>query len=419
MFEQSPASRSAVALGYDPWSPRFVADPYPALARLRDGPRALYDERTDQWLVSRHADVNALLRDRRLGRTYLHVATNAEWGRPDPPPEEADFWRLLGAQMIDQEPPDHTRLRRLVSAAFTPRTVDRLRPRIDQIASRLVDDAAALGEFDLIADLLELLPVTVIAELLGIPEGDRGPLRPWSGDMTLVFELNPSAGDRARAVTAGREFEAYIRELARERRRRPTGDLLSELAQVAEAGDRLTEDELVGTAILLLNAGHEASVNGAANSWYALFRDPAALATLRADPALLPTAIEELLRFDTPAPMFERWVLQDIDIGGVRIARGQELALQFAAANRDPSAFARADEIVLDRNPNPYLVRGGHPLLPGGTTGEGRVRYRLPADPRTSPPPRARRGPDLEAALHPARPRSAARAGLSPAGDPR
>jgi cytochrome P450 len=358
MIEHSPTSPSAVELGYDPWSPAFVADPYPALARLRKGPAALYDERTGQWLVSRHALVNALLRDRRLGRTYHHVATNAEWGRPDPPAEEAAFWRLLDLQMIDQEPPDHTRLRRLVSAAFTPRTVERLRPRIDEIATGLVEDARALGEFDLIADLLELLPVAVISELLGIPEADRARLRPWSGDMTLVFELNPSAEDRARAVAAGGEFEAYLRDLARERRRRPTGDLLSELALVAEAGDRLTEDELVGTAILLLNAGHEASVNGAANSWYALFREPAALAALRADHDLVPTAIEELLRFDTPAPMFERWVLEDIEIGGIPIARGQELALQFAAANRDPSAFERADEVVLDRDPNHYLSFG-------------------------------------------------------------
>jgi cytochrome P450 len=159
-------------------------------------------------------------------------------------------------------------------------------------------------------------------------------------------------------VTAGREFEAYLRDLIRDRRRRPTGDLMSELALVAEAGDKLTDDELVGTAILLLNAGHEASVNGAANSWYALFRQPAALAALRADPELTPTAVDELLRFDTPAPMFERWVLEDIEVGGIRIPRGQELALQFAAANRDPAVFDRADDIVLDRTPNPYLSFG-------------------------------------------------------------
>src|SRR4029077_12460639 len=131
-----------VELGYDPWDAAFVADPYPALARLREGPRALYDERTDQWLVSRHADVNALLRDRRLGRSYLHVASHADWGRPDPPAEEAGFWNLVGLQLIDKEPPDHTRLRRLVTTAFTPRTVAGLRLMIGEVAGRLVDGAA-------------------------------------------------------------------------------------------------------------------------------------------------------------------------------------------------------------------------------------------------------------------------------------
>jgi cytochrome P450 len=346
-------------LGYNPWDPGFIADPYPALARLRDEAPVAWDERTNQWLVSRHADVNALLRDRRLGRSYLHVASHEDWGRIPPPAEQAPFWDLLAVQMIDMEPPDHTRLRRLVTKAFTPRTVEMLRPRIADIVGIVIDHARGLGEFDLIADLLELVPVTVIAELLGIPESDRHLLRPWSADMTLMFELNPTAEMQERATSSSAAFEAYLRDLFRARRGRPGDDLISELAGVVEAGgDRLTEDELIGTAVLLLNAGHEASVNGAANSWWALFRHPDALARLRAEPALVPTAIEELLRFDTPAPMFERWVLEDIEVGGVPIPRGQELALQFAAANRDPAAFSRPDQIVLDRSPNPYLSFG-------------------------------------------------------------
>ncbi|HEY7970790.1 MAG TPA: cytochrome P450 [Candidatus Limnocylindrales bacterium] len=350
---------SAADLGYDPWDAAFVADPYPALARLRERAPVLFDERTNQWLVSRHADVNALLRDRRLGRSYRHVATHEEWGRTPPPPDQAPFWDLLDLQLIDMEPPDHTRLRRLVTKAFTPRTVEGLRPQIETIVDGVVAHARDLGEFDLIADLMELVPVTVIAELLGIPEADRHLLRPWSADMTLMFELNPSPEMQRRATDASAAFEAYLRDLVRARRASPGEDLLSELAAVVEAGgDRLTEGELIGTAVLLLNAGHEASVNGAANSWYALFRQPAALAALRADPSLVPIAIEELLRFDTPAPMFERWVLEDIAVAGVPIPRGQELALQFASANRDPAAFERADEIVLDRAPNPYLSFG-------------------------------------------------------------
>ena len=359
MTTRAAGGPTPAELGYDPWDAAFVADPYPALARLRDEAPVVYDERTNQWLVSRHADVNAALRDRRLGRRYTHVATHEEWGRTPPPADQAAFWDLLDLQMIDMEPPDHTRLRRLVTKAFTPRTVEALRPRIEDIVGIVVGHARSLGDFDLIADLLELVPVTVIAELLGIPESDRHLLRPWSADMTLMFELNPSPEMQRKATEASAAFEAYLRDLVRARRRQPGEDLISELNAVMEAGgDRLTEDELIGTAVLLLNAGHEASVNGAANSWWALFRHPDRLAALRADPSLVPTAIEELLRFDTPAPMFERWVLEDVEIGGVAIGRGQELALQFAAANRDPRAFDRPDDIVLDRSPNAYLSFG-------------------------------------------------------------
>lgn len=345
------------ALGYDPANPAFVADPYPAFTRLREHLVA-FDEPTGQWLVSRFADVNALLRDRRLGRSYGHLATAAEFGRSVPPAWQDPFWDSMRTQLIDMEPPDHTRLRRLVSTAFTPRTVEGLRPRIGALVDGLIDRVLAMGEFDLIADLIEELPVAVIAELLGIPVEDRHLLRPWSAEITLMFELNPSDEYARRATRASADFCAYLRDLVRERRAHPRADLISELAQVAEAGDRLTENELIGTAILLLNAGHEASVNGAANAWWSLFRHPEALAALRAAPDGVPTAVDELLRFDTPAPMFERWVLEDIELGGVRIPRGQELALLFASANRDPAQFDRADELVLDRNPNPHVTFG-------------------------------------------------------------
>src|SRR5512141_1924599 len=216
-----PASMTPTAaeLGYDPWDPAFVADPYPALARLREQAPVVHDERTNQWLVSRHADVNALLRDRRLGRSYLHVASHEAWGRTPPPADQAPFWDLLAVQMIDMEPPDHTRLRRLVSAAFTPRTVESLRPRLETIVGEAIDSALALGEFDLIADLLELVPVAVIAELLGIPAEDRHLLRPWSADMTLMFELNPAPEAQARATAASAEFGAHLRGITRERRK--------------------------------------------------------------------------------------------------------------------------------------------------------------------------------------------------------
>lgn len=353
-----PYATTPLSLGFDPTDLAFIADPYPVYERLRADHPLLWNPDTGQWVVSRYADVNALIRDRRLGRTYLHVATHAEMGHDEPPEWHDPFWRLVQSGMLDREPPDHTRLRRLVSKAFTPATVEGLRPRIEAIVDGLVGGALDAGEFDLIADVAEPLPVTVIAELLGVPESDRHLLRPWSADICLMYELNPPEESQHKAVAASLAFGGYLRDLARDRRVHPGDDLISGLAQVAEAGDVLTEDELIGTCALLLNAGHEASVNGTGNAWWTLFRHPDALAALRADPSLVPTALEELLRFDTPLPMFERWVLEDIELYGVRIERGAELALQFASANRDPDGVERPDQLALDRRPNPYLSFG-------------------------------------------------------------
>ncbi len=349
---------TATELGFAPNDPAFIADPYPVYAHLREHAPVLYDEATDHYLVSRYEDVSALLRDRRFGRTYLHVASHADMGRPDPPAWHEPFWRLINAGILDMEPPDHTRVRRLVSKAFTPRYVEGLRPRVRAIMDELVDRVAGAGEFDLLRELAEPLPVTVIAEMLGVPPSDRHLLRPWSADICKMYELNPTIEMQRDAVRASVEFSEYLRALARERRRRPGEDLISQLALAVDEGERLTEDELVGTCVLLLNAGHEATVNATGIAWWTLFRNPDALRRLREDRSLLPTAIEELLRFDTPAPMFERWVLEDFELHGVRIPRGAELGLLFASANRDPAAFDRPDELDLARDPNPHLTFG-------------------------------------------------------------
>lgn len=335
----------------------FIADPYPAYAELREREPVRYDEATDHWLLSRYADVNALLRDRRLGRTYLHVATHAEMGRPHPPEWHDPFWRLINAGILDMEPPNHTRVRRLVSKAFTPKYVEGLRPRVQAIMDQLVEDVAGAGEFDLMR-VAEPLPVTVIADMLGVPEPDRHHLRPWSADICKMYELNPSPEMQQDAVRASTEFSAYLRELARARRRDAGEDLISQLALVIDDGERLTEDELVGTCVLLLNAGHEATVNSTLLGWWSLFRNPDRLKELRADRSLLPNAIEELLRFDTPLQMFERWVLEPIELHGVRIPKGAELGLLFGSANRDPAVFDEPDELDLRRDPNPHLTFG-------------------------------------------------------------
>lgn len=342
-------------LAFDPWDQTFVSDPYPAYAELRERGRVIHYEPTDQWLVPHHADVSALLRDRRLGRTYQHRFTHEDFGRTPPPPEHEPFHVLNDHGMLDLEPPDHTRIRRLVSKAFTPRTVEALRPYVQNLAHDLVAALVEAGGGDLLTDVAEPLPVAVIAEMLGIPESDRAQLRPWSADICGMYELNPSQETAAKAVRASAEFSDYLRELIAERREQPGDDLVSGLIAAHDEGDRLTEQEMISTAVLLLNAGHEATVNATVNGWWALFRNPDQLAALRADHSLIPSAVEELMRYDTPLQLFERWVLDEMEIDGTVIPRGAEIAMLFGSANHDPAVFAAPERLDLTRRDNPHI----------------------------------------------------------------
>ncbi|WP_411150387.1 cytochrome P450 [Streptomyces sp. A30] len=340
---------------FDPWDPAFLADPYPAYAELRERGRVQYFEPTGQWLVSHHADVSALLRDRRLGRTYQHRFTHEDFGRTAPPAAHEPFHTLNDHGMLDLEPPDHTRIRRLVSKAFTPRTVEQLKPYVTRLAGELVDGLVRQGGGDLLTDVAEPLPVAVIAEMLGIPESDRAPLRPWSADICGMYELNPSEDVAARAVRASVEFSDYLLQLIADRRKEPGEDLISGLIAAHDEGDRLTEQEMISTCVLLLNAGHEATVNATVNGWYALFRNPGQLAALRADHSLVASAIEELMRYDTPLQLFERWVLDDIEVDGTTIPRGAEIAMLFGSANHDPEVFRNPEQLDLAREDNPHI----------------------------------------------------------------
>ncbi|MER5773028.1 cytochrome P450 [Streptomyces sp. NPDC002039] len=345
-------------MGFDPWDAAFVADPYPAYRELREQGRAVWSEATGQWLVPHYADVSALLRDRRLGRTYLHRFSHEEFGRQAPPPEHEPFHVLNGNGLLDLEDPAHARVRRLVAKAFTPRTVERLAPAVERLAGELAGGLLAEGGGDLLTSVAEPLPVAVIAELLGIPEADRKLLRPWSADICGMFELRPDEATARRAVTASVEFGDYLRALIGERRKRPGPDLISGLIAAHDEGGRLSEQEMVSTCVLLLNAGHEATVNTTVNGWWALFRHPDRLADLRAHPEKLSTAVDELMRFDTPLQMFERWVLDEIRVGDTVIPRGAEVALLFGSANRDPARFEDPDTLDLARTDNPHLTFG-------------------------------------------------------------
>jgi cytochrome P450 len=328
--------------------PAFVDDPYPTLARLRESAPLVWHEQTGQWLAVTYAAANGLLRDRRFGRL---------WRDKEPADDFEPFNALHRNQMMENEPPAHTRLRSLVAKAFARGHVERLRPRVQASADALLD-SVDLSSFDLIADFAEPLPVAVIADLLGVPEEDRHLLRPWSAGIVAMYEYQRAEGAGARAVTAAAEFAAYMRGLAEARRREPRDDLVSHLVAAEDGGERLSADELVASAILLLNAGHEASVNTFGNGVVALLANPDQLARVRADPAVVEPAIEEMLRYDSPLQLFERTAKQEVQLGDVTVPAGGRVAALLGAANRDPAAFADADTFDVTRRPNPHIGFG-------------------------------------------------------------
>lgn len=338
--------------------PAFLADPYPTFDRLRAGSPVLFHEPTGQWFALSHRQVSRVLRDRRFGRV---------WADRQPVDRFAPFNALHRYQMMENEPPDHTRLRALVASAFSRGHVERLRPRVTELAEELL--AAAGDELDLIADYAEPLPVQVIAELLGVPRADWPLLRPWSAAIVGMYELSLSAEAEDAAVRAAGEFADYVRVLARARRSSPGEDLISHLAVIEDerwradpgvrGGHRLTEDELVASAILLLNAGHEATVNAFGNGIVALLRHPDELSRLRSDPdGLVEPAVEEMLRYDAPLQLFERTARVDAPLGEVVVPAGRKVSVLLGAANRDPAVFTDPGRFDVARDPNPHLVFG-------------------------------------------------------------
>jgi len=330
-----------------------LQDPYPLFDRLRAENPIFLDEESGLWFCSRFEDVDFFLRDRRLGRAIdpdLLPAAQAPAASAD-----SAFARLGANSMFDMEPPDHTRLKMLVHKVFTPRRVSRMREEIQAVTDGLLDEAQALGEVDLLQVFAEPLPVEVIAGLLGVPDEDRGYLRPWSQAIVAMYELDHTEEEARRAHQAAEDFSDYLRDLARLRRRQPQDDLISELALVEEAGDQLSEDELISTCVLLLNAGHEATVNVIGNGLLALMTYRDQWQRLLDDPGLVPTAVEEMMRYDTPLQLFRRWVLEAFEYRGIGLEPGMQLGLMFGAANRDPAVFPDPDRFDAGRAPNAHL----------------------------------------------------------------
>jgi cytochrome P450 len=337
---------------FDPTLPQVVANPYPVFAARRAVEPVGWSDALGEWVTFGHAEADAVLRHRGLGRLW-----RLRW--PDEP--LPNYTLLHEHSLLENEPPTHTRLRRLVAAGFGRRQVERLRGRVTEIArglARDVRDAAAGGStVDLMPLYAEPLPVAVIATLLGVPDEDRGLLRPWSNAIVKLYEPAPPVDRRRAAETAATEYVGYVRGLIDYRRRHPGEDLLSDLIATRDAdGSRLSEDELVATAVLLQMAGHEASVNVVGNGTYALLSHPAERARLTAD--LVPGAVEELIRYDSPLQLFERTATEPVRIGSVTVEPGQKIAALLGAANRDPAVFADPDRLDLARWPNPHLGFG-------------------------------------------------------------
>jgi cytochrome P450 len=337
-------------LGFDPSDPGFLSDPYPALNRLREGARVFYDAGRERWFVTRHEDVRSCLRDRRLGRNFRHVLAPEEIGVPPLDPQWQPFWDVERWSLLWLEPPDHTRIRKLVAAAFTPRSVVALRGPAQELARELLAPLAEAGEMELLYDYAQPYSIAVICRMLGIPLDRHRDLLDWSHRMVKMYEFDVPTEAATEATAAAAEFREYVHELIRERRVTPRDDMVTALVRARVDGGRLSDDEIVSTVIVLLNAGHEASVNTLGNGMLAFARSPEQWR--RVVEGAVPTAAagEEMIRFDPPLQLFERWVLtDDFAIGDVPIPRGAKIALLFGAANRDPRMFERPDEFDVAR----------------------------------------------------------------------
>ncbi len=337
---------------FDPADPGFLTDPYPEFARLRAEGDVHHHEGLGLAIAVSHPAASAVLRNRRLGRL---------WRDATPVERFASFNMLHRNSLLENEPPAHTRLRRLVSSAFARGHVERLRPTVEALAERMVDTLAdgitRDGEADLLEHLAQPLPVAVIAELLGVPAEDGPAMVRWSNAIVKMYEYDLPDDRRLAAERAATEFADHLRALARDRAAHPGDDLLSHLV----ASD-LTGDEVVATAVLLLMAGHEATVNVLGNGVHALLTHRGQWDRLVAgvsDPALVASAAEELIRYDSPLQLFERTATADVEIAGYRVAEGEKVAALLGAAARDPEVFAEPDTLDITRDPNPHLGFGG------------------------------------------------------------
>ena len=308
-------------MDFNPLSPEFRADPYPYYEMLRANAPIFYWEHWNMWFLTRFEDNAGLLKDNRVGREILNVMSREEIGWGESPPEHEPLNEMTSHWMLVRDPPTHTRLRTLVHKAFTPRMIERMREKIQSITDELLDGSSA-GKLDIISQLAVPLPVRVITDMLGVPYADHAMVRAWSRDLAVSLEMTDDPAVYTKAAEATTAFVDYLRGLVNERRKKPQEDLITALVEAEEAGDKLTEDELISMCILLLVAGHETTTNLIGNGMLALLRNPDQMARLKAEPGLMRTAVEELLRYDSPVQMTARHIMADFEYCGQTSSRG-------------------------------------------------------------------------------------------------
>lgn len=346
--------------GFNPFLPEFREDPYPAYRALREREPVYFHRVFRSFMLSRHADVVGVLKGSgfSVDRTQVDVPKILQIfpTRLDP-----EFKETIQRNLLMIDPPDHTRIRSLVNKAFTRRVVDAMRPRIQSLVDELLDAVEPAGEMELMRDFAEPLPITVIAEMLGVPAEDRARFKSWSDDMTALLDPFNSPKGLKGAQEAFVGLAAYFRDIFAQRRRAPRDDLVSRLVAAEEGGDALSEAELLSTCVIILGAGHETTTKLIGNAVIALLGHPDERKRFADDPGLARTAVDEFLRFDAPVQLTDRVATRDCEIGGRRVRKGQIVGLLLAAANRDPEVFADPDRLDLGRRDNPHVSFGqGH-----------------------------------------------------------
>ena len=346
---------------FKPYEQSFAANPYPVYARLRTEQPVFRSAEFGMTFFTRYRDIVRILTDKRFGRSMQHLPDDADHADTTVTDDWSDlpaYNRYVRVNLLESEGADHVRIRRLLSRALNPKRIRQLESGIATTSRQLLDELVPNGQMDFLADFAEVLPVAVISALLGWPAAERHRLRPWSAHIVRLYEKDHSSDDRQRAETATQEFAGMLDELADDRRREPQDDLISSLAAMEDEDGGLSRDELIATCMLLLNAGHEATVNAAGNGLLALLRHPQQLERLRNDPGLLEPAVEEMLRYDPPLHLFHRFAFEDLEFDGHSIRRGDMVGLLYGSANRDPAAFPDPDRFDISRQPNRHLAFG-------------------------------------------------------------